>query len=162
MDGFEVQKKNSLPTSYKPCVKDAMAALEKANGDATLKCERLALGVQHLQLQGAQTVPPGAGDAGSRNWPSSGNEERARWLPEHRRPSSSSKPKGKTDGDEYIDFLLQIGNKKMEGNEKRIERFYNCPQHALERETYIPTRKIIPISVSKKTKTRKNTWQMCY
>uniref|UniRef100_A0A8C0P3M1 tRNA wybutosine-synthesizing protein 3 homolog n=2 Tax=Canis lupus familiaris TaxID=9615 RepID=A0A8C0P3M1_CANLF len=37
--------------------------------------------------------------------------------------------------EEYIDFLLKIANQKMEENKKRIERFYNCLQHALEKET---------------------------
>ncbi|XP_011741168.2 tRNA wybutosine-synthesizing protein 3 homolog isoform X3 [Macaca nemestrina] len=37
--------------------------------------------------------------------------------------------------EEYIDFLLNVANQKMEENKKRIERFYNCLHHALERET---------------------------
>ncbi|PNI47831.1 TYW3 isoform 3 [Pan troglodytes] len=37
--------------------------------------------------------------------------------------------------EEYIDFLLNVANQKMEENKKRIERFCNCLQHALERET---------------------------
>nr|XP_055222980.1 tRNA wybutosine-synthesizing protein 3 homolog isoform X4 [Gorilla gorilla gorilla] len=37
--------------------------------------------------------------------------------------------------EEYIDFLLNVANQKMEENKKRIERFYNCLRHALERET---------------------------
>ncbi|XP_015450686.1 tRNA wybutosine-synthesizing protein 3 homolog isoform X2 [Pteropus alecto] len=37
--------------------------------------------------------------------------------------------------EEYIDFLLKIANQKLEENKRRIERFYNCLQHALERET---------------------------
>uniref|UniRef100_A0A8D2C3Z5 tRNA wybutosine-synthesizing protein 3 homolog n=1 Tax=Sus scrofa TaxID=9823 RepID=A0A8D2C3Z5_PIG len=37
--------------------------------------------------------------------------------------------------EEYIDFLLKIANHKMEDNKKRIERFYNCLQLALEKET---------------------------
>ncbi|XP_060248441.1 tRNA wybutosine-synthesizing protein 3 homolog isoform X2 [Meriones unguiculatus] len=37
--------------------------------------------------------------------------------------------------EEYIEFLLTIANKKMEENKKRIGRFYNCLQHAMERET---------------------------
>ncbi|XP_075413461.1 tRNA wybutosine-synthesizing protein 3 homolog isoform X2 [Tenrec ecaudatus] len=37
--------------------------------------------------------------------------------------------------EEYIDFLLNIANQKMEENKKRIERLYNCLQHALERES---------------------------
>ncbi|XP_004410886.1 PREDICTED: tRNA wybutosine-synthesizing protein 3 homolog isoform X2 [Odobenus rosmarus divergens] len=36
--------------------------------------------------------------------------------------------------EEYIDFLLKIANQKMEENKKRIERLYNCLQHALEKE----------------------------
>uniref|UniRef100_A0A8C0CWA2 tRNA wybutosine-synthesizing protein 3 homolog n=1 Tax=Balaenoptera musculus TaxID=9771 RepID=A0A8C0CWA2_BALMU len=37
--------------------------------------------------------------------------------------------------EEYINFLIKIANQKMEENKKRIERFYNCLQHALEKET---------------------------
>ncbi|KAM4871916.1 tRNA wybutosine-synthesizing protein 3 homolog isoform 4-T4 [Thomomys bottae] len=37
--------------------------------------------------------------------------------------------------EEYIDFLLNIAHQKMEENKKRIERFYNCLQHALDKET---------------------------
>uniref|UniRef100_A0A2I2ZAU4 tRNA wybutosine-synthesizing protein 3 homolog n=1 Tax=Gorilla gorilla gorilla TaxID=9595 RepID=A0A2I2ZAU4_GORGO len=37
--------------------------------------------------------------------------------------------------EEYIDFLLNVANQKMEENKKRIEKFYNCLRHALERET---------------------------
>uniref|UniRef100_A0A8C8ZWQ5 tRNA wybutosine-synthesizing protein 3 homolog n=1 Tax=Prolemur simus TaxID=1328070 RepID=A0A8C8ZWQ5_PROSS len=36
--------------------------------------------------------------------------------------------------EEYIDFLLNVANQKMEENKKRIGRFYNCLQRALERE----------------------------
>ncbi|XP_038601378.1 tRNA wybutosine-synthesizing protein 3 homolog isoform X3 [Tachyglossus aculeatus] len=35
---------------------------------------------------------------------------------------------------EYIDFLIQIANEKMEENKRRIERFYNCLQLALKTE----------------------------
>ncbi|XP_004634062.1 tRNA wybutosine-synthesizing protein 3 homolog isoform X2 [Octodon degus] len=37
--------------------------------------------------------------------------------------------------EEYIDFLLNTANQKLEENKKRIERFYSCLQHALARET---------------------------
>ncbi|XP_005357550.1 tRNA wybutosine-synthesizing protein 3 homolog [Microtus ochrogaster] len=37
--------------------------------------------------------------------------------------------------EEYIEFLLTIANQKMEENKRRIERFYNCLQHAMERKT---------------------------
>ncbi|XP_075792387.1 tRNA wybutosine-synthesizing protein 3 homolog isoform X2 [Pelodiscus sinensis] len=36
--------------------------------------------------------------------------------------------------EEYIDFLVQIANRKMEENMKRIDRFYNCLQLALKNE----------------------------
>ncbi|KAL2772356.1 tRNA wybutosine-synthesizing protein 3-like protein isoform 2 [Daubentonia madagascariensis] len=36
--------------------------------------------------------------------------------------------------EDYIDFLLNVANQKLEENKKRIGRFYNCLQHALERE----------------------------
>ncbi|XP_030427968.1 tRNA wybutosine-synthesizing protein 3 homolog isoform X2 [Gopherus evgoodei] len=36
--------------------------------------------------------------------------------------------------EEYIDFLVQIANRKMEENMKRIDRFYNCLQLALKTE----------------------------
>ncbi|KAF6112103.1 tRNA-yW synthesizing protein 3-like protein [Phyllostomus discolor] len=39
--------------------------------------------------------------------------------------------------EDYIDFLLKIANQKMEENRKRIERFYSCLQHALERQSII-------------------------
>ncbi|XP_061042426.1 tRNA wybutosine-synthesizing protein 3 homolog isoform X3 [Eubalaena glacialis] len=41
--------------------------------------------------------------------------------------------------EEYINFLIKIANQKMEENKKRIERFYNCLQHALEKETISTT-----------------------
>uniref|UniRef100_A0A8C2NT26 tRNA wybutosine-synthesizing protein 3 homolog n=1 Tax=Capra hircus TaxID=9925 RepID=A0A8C2NT26_CAPHI len=41
--------------------------------------------------------------------------------------------------EEYINFLLKIANQKMEENKKRIERFYHCLQHALEKETVSTT-----------------------
>ncbi|XP_059755355.1 tRNA wybutosine-synthesizing protein 3 homolog isoform X2 [Balaenoptera ricei] len=37
--------------------------------------------------------------------------------------------------EEYINFLIKVANQKMEENKKRIERFYSCLQHALEKET---------------------------
>ncbi|XP_029805584.1 tRNA wybutosine-synthesizing protein 3 homolog isoform X2 [Suricata suricatta] len=117
INGFEVQKQNCcwLLVTHKPCVKDdVIVALKKANGDAVLKFEPLILHVQCRQLQDAQILAIRS---------THGLEV----------PLSH---KGKLMvTEEYIDFLLKIANQKMEENKKRIERFYNCLQHALEKET---------------------------
>ncbi|XP_029412270.1 tRNA wybutosine-synthesizing protein 3 homolog isoform X2 [Nannospalax galili] len=36
--------------------------------------------------------------------------------------------------EEYVEFLLNIANQKMEENKRRIGRFYDCLQHAMERD----------------------------
>ncbi|XP_017387150.1 tRNA wybutosine-synthesizing protein 3 homolog isoform X2 [Cebus imitator] len=117
INGFEVQKQNCcwLLVTHKPCVKDdVIVALKKANGDATLKFEPFVLHVQCRQLQDAQILAVRS---------THGLEV----------PLSH---KGKLMvTEEYIDFLLNVANQKMEENKKRIERFYNCLQHVLERET---------------------------
>ncbi|XP_040326596.1 tRNA wybutosine-synthesizing protein 3 homolog isoform X2 [Herpailurus yagouaroundi] len=117
INGFEVQKQNCcwLLVTHKPCVKDdVIVALKKANGDAILKFEPLILHVQCRQLQDAQILAIRS---------THGLEV----------PLSH---KGKLMvTEEYIDFLLKVANQKMEENKKRIERFYNCLQHALEKET---------------------------
>ncbi|XP_036112760.1 tRNA wybutosine-synthesizing protein 3 homolog isoform X2 [Molossus molossus] len=69
--------------------------------------------------------------------------------------------------EEYIDFLLEIANQKMEENKKRIERFYNCLQRALERDTVTglhPKEKIIEKNHScsrKKKRSREKTRGEC-
>uniref|UniRef100_A0A8I5N1B9 tRNA wybutosine-synthesizing protein 3 homolog n=1 Tax=Papio anubis TaxID=9555 RepID=A0A8I5N1B9_PAPAN len=117
INGFEVQKQNCgwLLVTHKPCEKDdVIVALKKANGDATLKFEPFILHVQCQQLQDAQILAVRS---------THGLEV----------PLSH---KGKLMvTEEYIDFLLNVANQKMEENKKRIERFYNCLHHALERET---------------------------
>ncbi|XP_063656424.1 tRNA wybutosine-synthesizing protein 3 homolog isoform X2 [Pan troglodytes] len=117
INGFEVQKQNCcwLLVTHKLCVKDdVIVALKKANGDATLKFEPFVLHVQCRQLQDAQILAVRS---------THGLEV----------PLSH---KGKLMvTEEYIDFLLNVANQKMEENKKRIERFCNCLQHALERET---------------------------
>ncbi|XP_036206195.1 tRNA wybutosine-synthesizing protein 3 homolog isoform X2 [Myotis myotis] len=141
INGFEVQKQNCcwLLVTHKPCVKDdVIAALKKANGDATLKFEPLILHVQCRELQDAQILAVRS---------THGLEV----------PLSH---KGKLMvTEEYIDFLLEIANQKMEENKKRIERFYNCLQHALERESITdlyPKEKIIKKSNSYSHKKRRN------
>ncbi|XP_035580191.1 LOW QUALITY PROTEIN: tRNA wybutosine-synthesizing protein 3 homolog [Zalophus californianus] len=140
INGFEVQKQNRcwLLVTHKPCVKDdVMAALKKANGDAILKFEPFVLHVQCRQLQDAQILHSVAIDSGFRN---SGITvgKRGKTMLAIRSTHGLEVPlshKGKLMvTEEYIDFLLKIANQKMEENKKRIERLYNCLQHALEKE----------------------------
>nr|XP_003411277.1 tRNA wybutosine-synthesizing protein 3 homolog [Loxodonta africana] len=141
VNGFEVQKQNCcwLLVTHKPCIKDdVIAALKKANGDAILKFEPFVLHVQCRQLKDAQLLHSAAVDSGFRN---SGITvgKKGKTMMAVRSTHSLEVPlshKGKLMvTEEYIDFLLNIANQKMEENKKRIERFYNCLQHALERET---------------------------
>ncbi|XP_029805585.1 tRNA wybutosine-synthesizing protein 3 homolog isoform X3 [Suricata suricatta] len=117
---------------------DGIVALKKANGDAVLKFEPLILHVQCRQLQDAQILHSVAIDSGFRN---SGITvgKRGKIMLAIRSTHGLEVPlshKGKLMvTEEYIDFLLKIANQKMEENKKRIERFYNCLQHALEKET---------------------------
>ncbi|KAM6148318.1 tRNA wybutosine-synthesizing protein 3 homolog [Rhynchocyon petersi] len=139
-NGFEVQKQNCcwLLVTHKPCIKDdVIVALKKASGDAVLKFEPFILHVQCRQLQDAQLLHSAAIDSGFRN---SGITvgKRGKTMLAVRSTHSLEVPlshKGKLMvTEEYIDFLLNIANQKMEENKKRIERFYNCLQCALERE----------------------------
>ncbi|XP_057572036.1 tRNA wybutosine-synthesizing protein 3 homolog [Hippopotamus amphibius kiboko] len=145
INGSEVQKQNCcwLLVTHKPCVKDdVIVALKKANGDAILKFEPLVLHVQCRQLQDAQILHSVAIDSGFRN---SGITlgKRGKTMLAVRSTHGLEVPlshKGKLMvTEEYIDFLLKIANQKMEENKKRIERFYSCLQHALEKETISTT-----------------------
>ncbi|XP_051021758.1 tRNA wybutosine-synthesizing protein 3 homolog isoform X2 [Acomys russatus] len=115
-NGSGVQKQHCcwLLVTHKPCVKDdVMAALNGTTSDAVLKFEPFILHVQCRTLQDAQLLAVRS---------THGLEV----------PLSH---KGKLMvTEEYIEFLLTIANKKMEENKKRIGRFYNCLQHAMERE----------------------------
>ncbi|XP_077882624.1 tRNA wybutosine-synthesizing protein 3 homolog isoform X3 [Ictidomys tridecemlineatus] len=117
---------------------DGMVALKKANGDAVFKFEPFVLHVQCRQLQDAQMLHSVAIDSGFRN---SGITvgKRGKIMLAVRSTHGLEVPlshKGKLMvTEEYIEFLLNIANQKMEENKKRIERFYNCLQLALERET---------------------------
>uniref|UniRef100_H0X542 tRNA wybutosine-synthesizing protein 3 homolog n=2 Tax=Otolemur garnettii TaxID=30611 RepID=H0X542_OTOGA len=139
INGFEIQKKNCcwLLVTHKPCVKDdVIVALKKANGDAVLKFEPFVLHVQCRQLQDAQILHSVAVDSGFRN---SGITvgKRGKTVLAVRSTHGLEVPlshKGQLMvTEEYIDFLLNVANQKMEENKKRIGRFYNCLQRALER-----------------------------
>ncbi|KAM9688601.1 tRNA wybutosine-synthesizing protein 3 homolog isoform 3-T3 [Trichechus inunguis] len=117
---------------------DGIVALKKANGDAILKFEPFILHVQCRQLKDAQLLHSAAVASGFRN---SGITvgKKGKTMMAVRSTHSLEVPLSHNGKlmvtEEYIDFLLNIANQKMEENKKRIERFYNCLQHALERET---------------------------
>ncbi|XP_019812817.2 tRNA wybutosine-synthesizing protein 3 homolog [Bos indicus] len=145
VNGSEVQKQNCcwLLVTHKACVKDdVIVALQKAKGDAILKFEPLVLHVQCRQLQDAQILHSVAIDSGFRN---SGITvgKRGKTMLAVRSTHGLEVPlshQGKLMvTEEYINFLLKIANQKMEENKKRIERFYHCLQHALEKETVSTT-----------------------
>ncbi|XP_065784421.1 tRNA wybutosine-synthesizing protein 3 homolog isoform X2 [Muntiacus reevesi] len=145
INGSEVQKQNCswLLVTHKACVKDdVVVALRRADGDAILKFEPLVLHVQCRQLQDARILHSVAIDSGFRN---SGITvgKRGKIMLAVRSTHGLEVPlshQGKLMvTEEYIDFLLKIANQKMEENKKRIERFYNCLQHALEKETVSAT-----------------------
>ncbi|XP_008137761.1 tRNA wybutosine-synthesizing protein 3 homolog isoform X1 [Eptesicus fuscus] len=170
INGFEVQKQNCcwLLVTHKPCVKDdVIVALKKANGDAILKFEPLILHVQCRELQDAQILHSVAIDSGFRN---SGITvgKRGKTMLAVRSTHGLEVPlshKGKLMvTEEYIDFLLETANQKMEENKKRIERFYNCLQHALERESITdlnPKEKIIKKNNSYSRKKKRNREKAC-
>ncbi|XP_051021759.1 tRNA wybutosine-synthesizing protein 3 homolog isoform X3 [Acomys russatus] len=116
---------------------DGMAALNGTTSDAVLKFEPFILHVQCRTLQDAQLLHSVAVDSGFRN---SGITvgKRGKTMLAVRSTHGLEVPlshKGKLMvTEEYIEFLLTIANKKMEENKKRIGRFYNCLQHAMERE----------------------------
>ncbi|XP_043431229.1 tRNA wybutosine-synthesizing protein 3 homolog isoform X3 [Prionailurus bengalensis] len=146
---------------------DGIVALKKANGDAILKFEPLILHVQCRQLQDAQILHSVAIDSGFRN---SGITvgKRGKTMLAIRSTHGLEVPlshKGKLMvTEEYIDFLLKIANQKMEENKKRIERFYNCLQHALEKETITnshPKEKIKDKNNSSYTHKKKRNPEAC-
>ncbi|KAL6035068.1 hypothetical protein STEG23_037488 [Scotinomys teguina] len=140
-DGSGVQKQHCcwLLVTHKPCGKDdVMAALKGATSNAVLKFEPFILHVQCQTLQDAQTLHSVAIDSGFRN---SGITvgKRGKTMLAVRSTHGLEVPlshEGKLMvTEDYIEFLLTIANQKMEENKKRIGRFYNCLQHAMERKT---------------------------
>ncbi|XP_076976725.1 tRNA wybutosine-synthesizing protein 3 homolog isoform X2 [Tamandua tetradactyla] len=127
INGFEVQKQNCcwLLVTHKSCVKDdVILALKKASADTILKFEPFVLHVQCRQLKDAQILHTVAIDSGFRN---SGITvgKRGKTILAVRSTHSLEVPlshKGKLMvTEEYIDFLVNVANQKMEENKRRIE-----------------------------------------
>ncbi|XP_041805641.1 tRNA wybutosine-synthesizing protein 3 homolog [Chelmon rostratus] len=136
----DVQKQNCvwLFVSHQKCKSDDLiSGLERSSGDAVLKFEPFVLHVQCRRLDDAQLMHSVAINSGFRNSgltvsktgkimvavrSTHGLEvpltHEGRLLVEH----------------EYIHFLTQIANQKMEENLRRIHRFYQNLQSALPTE----------------------------
>uniref|UniRef100_A0A5F9D6R6 tRNA wybutosine-synthesizing protein 3 homolog n=1 Tax=Oryctolagus cuniculus TaxID=9986 RepID=A0A5F9D6R6_RABIT len=108
INGFEVQKKQCcwLLVTHKPCVKEDMHAVAINSG---FRNSGITVGKRGKTILAVRSTH--------------GLEV----------PLSHNGKLMVTE--EYVDFLLNIANQKMEENKKRIERFYSCLQHALKRET---------------------------
>ncbi|XP_038601376.1 tRNA wybutosine-synthesizing protein 3 homolog isoform X1 [Tachyglossus aculeatus] len=139
-DHFEIQKQNCswLLVTHQLLEKDDLIlALQKASGNAVLKFEPFVLHVLCRELQDAQLLHSVAIASGFRN---SGITvgKKGKIMMAVRSTHVLEVPlcrKGKLMvSQEYIDFLIQIANEKMEENKRRIERFYNCLQLALKTE----------------------------
>ncbi|XP_059583930.1 tRNA wybutosine-synthesizing protein 3 homolog isoform X3 [Alligator mississippiensis] len=113
----------------------AMTALQKATGDAIFKFEPFVLHVLCRELQDAQLLHSAAINSGFRN---SGITvgRRGKIMMAVRSTHCLEVPLSQMGKlmvtEEYVDFLVQIANRKMEENLKRIDRFYSCLQLALK------------------------------
>uniref|UniRef100_A0A5F5PMM4 tRNA wybutosine-synthesizing protein 3 homolog n=1 Tax=Equus caballus TaxID=9796 RepID=A0A5F5PMM4_HORSE len=107
IDGFEVQKQNCcwLLVTHKPCVKDDVHSVAIDSG---FRNSGITVGKRGKTMLAVRST--------------------------HGLEVPLSHKGQLMVTEEYIDFLLKIANQKMEENKKRIERFYSCLQHALERE----------------------------
>ncbi|KAM9349542.1 tRNA wybutosine-synthesizing protein 3 homolog [Symphorus nematophorus] len=136
----DVQKQNCvwLFVSHQKCSsEDLMSAVDRSSGDAVLKFEPFVLHVQCRRLDDAQLMHSVAINSGFRN---SGLTvgKTGKIITAVRSTHGLEVPlshEGKLlVGQEYICFLTQIANQKMEENLRRIDRFYQNLQSALQAE----------------------------
>ncbi|XP_069498006.1 tRNA wybutosine-synthesizing protein 3 homolog isoform X1 [Ambystoma mexicanum] len=139
-NSFEVQKQNCswLFVTHQKCKKDdVIAALQKANGDAVFKFEAFVLHVQCQLLEDAQLLHSVAINSGFRN---SGITvgKKGKIVMAVRSTHCLEVPLCRKGtllvNEDYIDYLVQAANLKMEENKHRIDRFYSCLQSALSTE----------------------------
>ncbi|MBN3298624.1 tRNA wybutosine-synthesizing protein 3 homolog isoform X1 [Amia ocellicauda] len=139
-DSPDVQKQNCswLFVTHSKCEKkDVMSGVERACGDAVFKFEPFVLHVQCKRLEDAQLLHSVAINAGFRN---SGITvgKKGKIIMAVRSTHCLEVPlshKGHVlVNEQYIDFLVEVANKKMEENQRRIERFYCCLQSAVAAE----------------------------
>ncbi|XP_041063845.1 tRNA wybutosine-synthesizing protein 3 homolog isoform X1 [Carcharodon carcharias] len=136
-DQTEVQKQNCswLFVTHQKCQKeDVIAGLQKAQDNAVFKFEPFILHVQCRKLEDAQLLHSVAINSGFRN---SGITvgKKGKIMMAVRSTHCLEVPLCHQGivlvSEEYIDYLVQVANQKMEENQKRIERFYTGLQSAL-------------------------------
>ncbi|XP_029473896.1 tRNA wybutosine-synthesizing protein 3 homolog isoform X1 [Rhinatrema bivittatum] len=161
---FEVKKKNCswLLVTHQKCQKDdVIAALQRASGDAVLKFEPFVLHVQCRQLEDAQLLHSVALNAGFRN---SGITvgKKGKTVMAVRSTHGLEVPLSRMGkllvNEEYIEFVVQIANGKLEENTKRIERFYSCLQSALRSEGILG-KSVLEVQGSRSVYTRRRKKQ---
>ncbi|XP_018535166.1 LOW QUALITY PROTEIN: tRNA wybutosine-synthesizing protein 3 homolog [Lates calcarifer] len=139
-ESSDVQKQNCiwLFVSHQKCTSDdLMSGLAKSSGDAVLKFEPFILHVQCRRLEDAQLMHTVAINSGFRN---SGLtvSKTGKIIAAVRSTHGLEVPlshEGKLlVGHDYIHFLTQIVNQKMEENLRRIHRFYQNLQSSLTTE----------------------------
>ncbi|XP_020485509.1 tRNA wybutosine-synthesizing protein 3 homolog [Labrus bergylta] len=136
----DVHKQNCvwLFVSHQKCKsEDLISGLARSSADAVLKFEPFVLHVQCRQLEDAQLVHSVAINSGFRNSgltvSKTGKILTAVRSTHGLEVPLSSKGKLLVDHD-YIHFITNIANKKMEENLRRIQRFHQNLQSALSRD----------------------------
>ncbi|KAL0965936.1 hypothetical protein UPYG_G00288180 [Umbra pygmaea] len=136
-DNPDVQKQNCswLFVTHKKCqIGDLVSALQKSRGDAVLKFEPFLLHIQCRQIEDGQLLYSVAVNSGFRN---SGLTvgKKGKIIMAVRSTHGLEVPlshKGQVlVNQDYIHFLVEVANQKMDENLKRIERFHGYLQSAL-------------------------------
>lgn len=134
-----VQKENCswLFVTHDLCsIDDVVTAVQKALGDAVLKFEPFVMHVQCRTLEDAQLLHSVAINSAFRN---SGITvgKKGKIIMAVRSTHCMEVPlshKGKClVSNEYIEYLVQTANRKMEENKTRIARFFSCLHTALQK-----------------------------
>ncbi|KAG8437180.1 hypothetical protein GDO86_008030 [Hymenochirus boettgeri] len=139
-DTSVIQKQNCtwLFVTHQLCkASEVVAALEKSTGNVVLKFEPFVLHVQCRALADAQLLHTVAINSGFRN---SGITvgKKGKIVMAVRSTHGLEVPLSQNGkclvSQEYIEFLVQTANKKMEENIKRITRFHSCLYVALQKK----------------------------
>ncbi|XP_030016787.1 tRNA wybutosine-synthesizing protein 3 homolog [Sphaeramia orbicularis] len=161
-ESSDVQKQNCvwLFVSHQKCKSDDLIeALSRSSGDAVLKFEPFVLHVQCRKLEDAQLMHSVAINSGFRN---SGLtvSKTGKIITAVRSTHGLEVPlsrQGKVVVEhEYIKYLSEIANQKMEENLRRINRFYQNLQSALAAEKLQKLQ--IPGSPVSQHTTNKDSW----
>ncbi|KAE8609534.1 hypothetical protein XENTR_v10011835 [Xenopus tropicalis] len=139
LDSSIIQKQNCswLFVTHQLCKPDdVFAALKNATGDVVLKFEPFVLHVQCHKLEDAQILHGVAINSGFRN---SGITvgKKGKIIMAVRSTHGLEVPLTQNGkclvSQEYIEFLVQTANRKMEENKRRITRFHSCLLKALQK-----------------------------